>query len=927
MRAARSARSRAARSATRRSAASSPCELRAADGAPRPARAPCGARSMSQAARRSSSTACGARAVGVAQRRGRPRRACASAAPHGRARRPRRAASAPLLGLRPRASDSRDERVAAVALGQHALRAALRRLAQLAGEAEPRAAGARDGDAGEAGRQLIEVLDDPRVGQQPARERHRGRRPARRCRPGGARPGAGGVVRARRARRAGVGDQRAAAVGAGAVEQRAAGGEVVDDRRAEAPAERRRRARARSPASTSSSSASERAPPGRRRVRAQELVGRRELGADARGLAARRLGRASRPRGARARADVARPRRPRPAPRGAPRRPAASSATRAAAAARCVGRARRARARARPRARRRARSSSASSASMRSRPASSGWSSAACARSAGELARRGARRARRVARRVSRVRSRRSSTRSAAERGARRRAGRAPRAARCAAPAPPRPPRGGAATSAERAPGPRRARRAPRRRRASAARRARRAAARTASRASSQRASAVWRSRRSCSSAASAWRLSGRSRERASRSTSSARSRLSCVRSSLSCARRRRLRCLPRPAASSMSSRRSRGLEVTIASTRPWETTECISLPRPVSDSTSSTSTSRQRAPLRRYSPSPLRSSRRRIEISPTGRSTAPSALSSTISTSAERARLHAAAAAEDDVLHRLAADGERRLLAHRPQHGVGDVRLARAVGPDDDRHAGVELQPRAVGERLEALEGQRLQVHQSVLTRPRRRRQSSSSAARAASCSACFFERPRARSRRGRSPTDARDLEGAVVRRPELGRDLVGDDLAALGQALLQRGLEVDRVRRARARSRARRPRRPPRPCARSRRAGSRRRSPPRCTEASTRSVATSVDALCPTPVGRGGLQPLGHAEALGDRAARRARHRLRADLRQPPGAVALGLQARVEVRGDRRGRARCRPGRPGARRSPRGARSTTRG
>ena len=160
--------------------------------------------------------------------------------------------------------------------------------------------------------------------------------------------------------------------------------------------------------------------------------------------------------------------------------------------------------------------------------------------------------------------------------------------------------------------------------------------ARTASRASSQRASTVWRSRRSCSSAASAWRLSGRRRERASRSTSRARSRLSCVRSSLSCARRRRLRCLPRPAASSMSIRRSRGLEVTIASTRPCETTECDSLPRPVSDSSSRTSTSRQRAPLRRYSPSPLRSSRRRIEISPTGRSISPSPLSSTSSTSAD---------------------------------------------------------------------------------------------------------------------------------------------------------------------------------------------------------------------------------------------------------------------------------------------------
>ena len=160
-------------------------------------------------------------------------------------------------------------------------------------------------------------------------------------------------------------------------------------------------------------------------------------------------------------------------------------------------------------------------------------------------------------------------------------------------------------------------------------------AERAPSRASVQRASSLWRSMRSCSSAASAWRFKGFSRVRASRSTSSARSRLSCVRSSLSWARRRRLRCLPSPAASSISIRRSRGLEVTIASTRPWETTECISLPRPVSDRISITSTSRHLAPLMRYSPSPARLSRRRIETSPTGRSSPPEALSSTTSTSA----------------------------------------------------------------------------------------------------------------------------------------------------------------------------------------------------------------------------------------------------------------------------------------------------
>ena len=69
---------------------------------------------------------------------------------------------------------------------------------------------------------------------------------------------------------------------------------------------------------------------------------------------------------------------------------------------------------------------------------------------------------------------------------------------------------------------------------------------------------------------------------------------------SLSCARWRRLRCLLRPAASSISAVRSVGLEWMIASTRPWLITECISLPRPLSESTSITSTSRQRAPFSR---------------------------------------------------------------------------------------------------------------------------------------------------------------------------------------------------------------------------------------------------------------------------------------------------------------------------------------
>ncbi len=147
------------------------------------------------------------------------------------------------------------------------------------------------------------------------------------------------------------------------------------------------------------------------------------------------------------------------------------------------------------------------------------------------------------------------------------------------------------------------------------------------------------RSMRAPSSAACAWRFSGRSRDRASRSTSRARARLSPAAFSFSSARRRRLRCLPRPAASSTSSRRSRGFEWTMDSTRPWLITECISRPRLVSLSTSTMSTRRQRAPFRRYPPSPLRSRLRCTEISENSEAARPSELSITTSTSAWRRR------------------------------------------------------------------------------------------------------------------------------------------------------------------------------------------------------------------------------------------------------------------------------------------------
>ena len=68
--------------------------------------------------------------------------------------------------------------------------------------------------------------------------------------------------------------------------------------------------------------------------------------------------------------------------------------------------------------------------------------------------------------------------------------------------------------------------------------------------------------------------------------------------------------------------------------------------------------------------------------------------------------------AGEDDVLHLPAAQGARALRAEDPGDGVDEVRLAGAVGPDDDRDARLEVERGLVRERLEALQRQRLQEH-----------------------------------------------------------------------------------------------------------------------------------------------------------------------------------------------------------------------
>ena len=68
-------------------------------------------------------------------------------------------------------------------------------------------------------------------------------------------------------------------------------------------------------------------------------------------------------------------------------------------------------------------------------------------------------------------------------------------------------------------------------------------------------------------------------------------------------------------------------------------------------------------------------------------------------------------ASREDHVLHGLAAQHLSALLAQDPEDGVRDVRLARAVWAHDHVETGVKGHGGPVGEGLEALEGERLQI------------------------------------------------------------------------------------------------------------------------------------------------------------------------------------------------------------------------
>ena len=141
--------------------------------------------------------------------------------------------------------------------------------------------------------------------------------------------------------------------------------------------------------------------------------------------------------------------------------------------------------------------------------------------------------------------------------------------------------------------------------------------------------------------------------------------------------------------------------------------------------------------------------------------------------------------ATEDDVLHRLSAHRQGRLLPERPEDGIGHVRLTGAVGPDDHADAGTELEPRPVGKRFEPLEGDALQVHgRSAPHRLERR-------LRGLLLGVLLAPALATADLGSIDPRD--DAERPVVRWPLLGDDGVGDERAATRKPLLQFRLEVN--------------------------------------------------------------------------------------------------------------------------------------
>src|SRR5262249_40523826 len=79
------------------------------------------------------------------------------------------------------------------------------------------------------------------------------------------------------------------------------------------------------------------------------------------------------------------------------------------------------------------------------------------------------------------------------------------------------------------------------------------------------------------------------------------------------------------------------------------------------------------------------------------------------------RARLACVAAAENDVLHLVAAKALGALFAKYPRDGIGHVALAASVGSDNRGDALVEGELRPVGKRFEASYFKAFEAHSPI--------------------------------------------------------------------------------------------------------------------------------------------------------------------------------------------------------------------
>ena len=136
--------------------------------------------------------------------------------------------------------------------------------------------------------------------------------------------------------------------------------------------------------------------------------------------------------------------------------------------------------------------------------------------------------------------------------------------------------------------------------------------------------------------------------------------------------------------------------------------------------------------------------------------------------------------AGEDDVGHAPAPQRAGPLLAEHPGDGVDHVGLARAVGPHHARDPRLQTQRRRRGERLEAAQGERGQVHRRQANGAPRSRvlgparlgevrpgPGGAVAGRPGTGTSCGWSRPRAR----RASRTARTVDPPARRRPGSGR------------------------------------------------------------------------------------------------------------------------------------------------------------